>query len=74
MSGRPTSSVSSSRKPVTTGRWKPAVSRPVNGSSSSATPNSRMKNSPQRNSGSDSSTIEPASAIGSLRVPRTWKR
>ena len=34
MSGRPTSSVSSSRKPVTTGRWKLGDSRPVNGSSS----------------------------------------
>ena len=72
MSGRPVRSVSISRNPVTTGRWNSGDRRPVNGSTPSATPNSRMKNRAHRNSGIESSTIEPKSIAGSAARPRTW--
>ena len=52
------------------GRWNSGDSRPVNGSTPSATPNSRMKNNPHRNSGIESSTIEPKSTAGSAGVSR----
>ena len=70
MSGRPASSVSSSRKPVTTGRWKPGRQPAGERQQLQRDAEQQDEEQPQRNSGSDSSTIDADVGDGFARACR----